>query len=439
MSKTGLRSGRFWIWAALLLVSAVTVRAAGTVILRVRAGSPINAQSTQTIHIKSNLPQGVTTNDIVSLGGLELGYDVRNGVYYVHRIVELPPGGVEEYRVEIKDIWVIPEETLEELLQHAESLVKKLKGTEYYATADATRGQIVDMIASIRSLQDSTAVGSGDEAILHVRAFDANVRDLEMVSKLVGRLENLVLSTGQDTGKIIGGYKTIPKPKQTVEIPQDEFDSVILRITVHNTSPDTPRMDLIVKRELPPEITSDDVLDPGELEVVSDVRSGVCYVYKEDVEVPPQESVTYEVRLRDKWNVNKYRIPVLRKLADDVLGRVKARGGYRTVEETLGRIIAELDGIEGESAPEDLNDRYVAFFREQSKRLDSVEEKINRIESAMRPMKKPPQWGFPIKPPSMKTTWLIIYIILGFLAVMSLLFFLRWYGRTKSERLIEGG
>lgn len=413
----------------------ITGQTAGTIVLRIRAGNPIDKP--QTIHIKSNLPQRVTTNDIVNLGGLDLGYDVKNGVYFVHRVLELAPDAVEEFRVEINDIWVVPEAELDELQQHAEGLVQKLRGTEFFTTADATRGQIFEMIAGIRSLQDSTSVRSGDEAIRHVRAYDANLRDLELVRKLVGRLENLVLSIGQDTGKLIGGYKTVPKPLRTVEIPDDEFDSVVVRITVRNTSPDSPRK-LLVKREMPPEVTADDVLDPGELEVVSDIKSGVCYVYKEDVEVPPLESVTYEVRIRDKWNVNKHRVPVLRASAQDVLQRVAARGTYLTVEQTLRDIMTALDRIEGEPPPENLDDRYVAFFREQAERLNRLEEKINRIESALRPMKKPPQWGFPVKPPSMKTTWLIIYIILGFLALMSLLFFLRWYGRTKSEGLIDG-
>jgi len=421
--------------AAVFLASSVSGWAAGTIILRIRAGNPIDKP--QTIHIKSNLPQRVTTNDIVNLGGLELGYDVKSGVYYVHRVLELAPKAAEEFRVEIKDIWHIQDGTLDELLQHAEGLVKKLRGTEFFATADATRGQVAEIISGIRALQNSTSVRSGDEAIRHVRAYDANLRDLELVRKLVGRLENLVLSTGQDTGKLIGGYKTIPKPQRSVEIPDDEFDTVIVRITVRNTSPDSPRK-LVVKRELPPEITADDVLESGELDLVSDVKSGVCYVYKEGVEVPPQESITYEVRIRDKWDVNKHRVPVLRDLAKDVLRRVEARGTYLAVEQTLTDLLADLDRIEGETPPENLDDRYVAFFREQSGRLDRIEEKINRIESALRPMKKPPQWGFPIKPPSMKTTWLIIYIILGFLAVMSLLFFLRWYGRTKAERLIDG-
>jgi hypothetical protein len=57
------------------------------------------------------------------------------------------------------------------------------------------------------------------------------------------------------------------------------------------------------------------------------------------------------------------------------------------------------------------------------------------VESALRPKPKSTRIGIPGKPPTMKSTWMIIYIILGFLAIMSLLFFLRWFGKTGAEKM----
>jgi hypothetical protein len=98
-------------------------------------------------------------------------------------------------------------------------------------------------------------------------------------------------------------------------------------------------------------------------------------------------------------------------------------------------MISDLKEMEKEAGPATLNDRYVAFYRDQSVRLDVIEQKVLRIESALRPKPKTTEYGFKAKPPSMKTTWLIIYIILGFLAIMSLLFFFRWFGKTNAERM----
>jgi hypothetical protein len=98
-------------------------------------------------------------------------------------------------------------------------------------------------------------------------------------------------------------------------------------------------------------------------------------------------------------------------------------------------MIGQLVAIEKEDGPETLDQHYVAFFRDQARRLDRLEDQINRVKSALKPRSNTSKMGFKAKPPSMKTTWLIIYIILGFLALFSILFFLRWYGKSKSEEL----
>jgi len=96
-----------------------------------------------------------------------------------------------------------------------------------------------------------------------------------------------------------------------------------------------------------------------------------------------------------------------------------------------------LNSLEKEPVPTDLNDKYVAFFRQQAAKLDVIEQKIARVEAALKPIEKTSQLGFQAKPPSSKTTWLIIWIILGFLAFISLVFFFRWYGRSKAEKLTD--
>jgi len=101
-------------------------------------------------------------------------------------------------------------------------------------------------------------------------------------------------------------------------------------------------------------------------------------------------------------------------------------------------MLAQLDEIGAHRGPEELNETYVAFYRQQRDRVDVIDQTLARIRSAMSPGTMRSRKGFSPKPPSMKTTWLIIYIVLGFLAVVSLLFFFRWFGRSKAERIEAG-
>lgn len=108
----------------------------------------------------------------------------------------------------------------------------------------------------------------------------------------------------------------------------------------------------------------------------------------------------------------------------------------RVLEDTQSR----LEEIEKQKGMDAGCDRYVAFFRDQSARLDEIEAKFDRIGSVLKPIRKV-KYGFDVQPLSVKTIWRIIYSILGCLGVMSLLFFLRWYGLTKTEdrqELIQG-
>jgi hypothetical protein len=228
--------------------------------------------------------------------------------------------------------------------------------------------------------------------------------------------------------------KGAPRPDRDIEPASGQYREGTIRITIRNTSPNLARK-VPVKHDLPSEIRANDVLDAGGLQVATDARRGVCYVFKEEVEIGPGESVTYNVKIRDRWNVNGPRIGSLKSAAKEILDSVVALAKFESVEQTLKEMLTEIEAVEKAPAPITLNDEYVAYFRQQTEHLDRIEENIYRVKVAMRPDVKAPKLGFALKAPSHRTTWLIIYIILGFLAVVSLLFFLRWYGRSKAEKI----
>lgn len=420
------------VLAGVLALSVPTAAVAGRLILRIKAVNPI--ERSQVVQIKSNLPQGVSSNHVLSLDGLELGYDVRNDIYYVHREVPLGPKQVQTFDVEVEDIWRIDEEKLTELVTQAGNLTALLVGTDFHGTASAFQEQIGNLAERIRRTQKQNAISVGVAPIQHIAAYDANKKVLGRIRRDVGHIENLVLESGQDPGRLVGEDRKAIRLRRDIELPTDEYGKAAIQIVVRNTSSTEPRT-ITVRRPLPPEVGPDDVLDADGLAVTVDPESQTSYVVAEDLELAPAEEATFTVVIRDKWNINKPRIGALMNNASNLLVRLTDPEKFQSLEQTLTGIVEALDTIAAEEGPSELSPRYVAYYRDQARRVDELEQRINRVRSAMKPIEKDKPVGFPVKPPTMKTTWLIIYIILGFVGVLSLLFFLRWYGKTQDEKM----
>lgn len=403
---------------------------AGTIVLRILATNP--ADEPRTVQVKSNLPPRVGTNDVVNLGDLELGYDLKNNVYYVHKEAELAAKETATYSVEIRDIWLIPEPELVRLNAQARALAEKMKGHKLHESSLEIQRGVERQLTKIAADQDAMRMKPGVKPIDHIRAYEANAKALATVRRDVGRLENLVLGAGRDPGAILGEVAGERIDKPAPAEPEGEIPTAVIRIVVNNTSPEEVRT-VTVRRELPAEVRLEDIVDAGGLDAAVDASTKLCFVYKEDVRIEPQESAVFDVKIRDKWNNNGPRISSLKVFSTNLLVRIVRKEKYQSVEASLRTLIGELDAIAAEKGPSTLSNGYVAFYRDQKRRVDEVEQKVDRIASALRAIEKNSRFGFPIKPPSLRTTWLIIYIVLGFLAVVSLLFFLRWYGRTKEE------
>jgi hypothetical protein len=429
MSATTRSVAVFGLLGVALLVT-VPAASAAKVVLRIRAGNPIDTP--QPVEIRANLPQRVSTNDILSLAGLDLGYDVRNDVYFVHKNVELGPREVAVFDVEINDIWTVSDDQLAVLEQQASVLSGKLDGTRYAETGIALRGQASDALSRIRTSQRANSIQSGADPIQHIQAYEENMQQLAQVRKDVGRLENLVLGTGQDPGKLVGRPADLPKPTRDLSLAPGQYKAALVRITVSNTS-STHERRFTLRRDLPPEVHIQDILDAGELQVGKDAEKDVCYVFKRDLELEPGQSLTFDVRIRDKWNVNGPRMSAMQETVSDLIALVEAKGAPDAIRDALTDIAASLQTVNATKGPETLDQEYVAFYRQQAETLDSIEERLQRVKDALKPMEITSRLGFKVKAPSPKTTWLLIYVILGFLAVLSVLFFLRWYHRTGNE------
>jgi len=403
---------------------------AGPVTLRIRAANPTDVP--KTVKIRSNLPSRITPDNVVGMGDLKIAFDVDNDVYYVYGDVDLAPMEIKTLDVDMKDIWVLPTEDIQQIRQQAGLLLEKLRDQPGYTESEYLKKNIEKELDAISGVQAQSSIESGATPVQHISAYEENVQRLARVKRDVVKIENVVLASKQDPGGLVGVSVATEPRRREVSLAPEKYRPATVRITVKNTSPDTVRK-VTVQRKLPLEVGPNDVLDTGGMDVKRDARTGGVLV-EQTVDVAPTNTIVYEVKIRDKWDLSAVRIPELRTMATNLLASIKETGKLQSVESELAHLVQTLNQIGDKKGPTELNAEYVAYYREQARQIDAVEAQISRLQSLLKPVQGQKR-GFSVKPPNLKTTWGIIYSILGFLGLLSLLFVLRWMFRSKAERM----
>lgn len=418
----------------ILLGPFVLTATAATVVLRMRAINPSPTEK-KTVEVQGALPWPAGSNDLVEAAGFDVVYDVGSKARYVRRKVELAPGEVKTFEVALRDIWIVSSEKLQELSEHAKALSVSLAGTEQADVGERLRGVIDENMRAVRQRQDASAMGVASAAD-HIYAYEVNSRAVEQTRKDLGMLENLVIAAGKDPRKILGASQAAPPPPTASGGATGETLVVRLRVT----NPLLIKKKRDIRYDLPDEVKPTDIVDAAGLKTGFDPARKVSYVYADEMEFGPQESKDFAVRIRNPWGGVKEKTAQLISRVEKLGSLTDKEEVYASVKADVKSVLDDLSALQKRELPAEVNDQYVAVARQQFEDLRAMEGRVMRIEELFR-QNPPTIFGAPMlkmQPPSRETTWMIIYIILGFLGVLSLLFFLRWYGRSKAEQLTRG-
>lgn len=440
MIKLMIGSVRVGVWGAALLMAVLmasppSARAA-SLTLKIRAFNPSQTEK-QSVEVKAFLPKRVRPEDVISAGDLSVSYDVASKSYFVHQTVEMAPAETRTYEVTVNDIWTIPPDTIKEMSDHAKALTASLKGTDKGETAAKLGKLIEENLRSVADRQAANAVGAVKPAD-HIRAFDANMEVVERIRRDLGVLENLAVAADRDPQRIMGAPSGSAAPEPEPVAATGEV--VTIHIKVVNPSLVATRTNFVA-RDFPAEIRPTDVIDAGGLQIGFDAARNICYAYAESLSLAPQESKTFDVRIRNPWSDALLRVPKLEARVGTLIGLIKDEPKYKTVVEQARDLARQMQKIKEQKAPDTLDEQYIAFARNREDALRGIETRIRRLEELFQPREPPVPFSGPVMDiprPDRRTTWAIIYIILGFLAFFSVLFFFRWYGRTKDEVLRRG-
>ena len=160
--------------------------------LRVVAVNP-SADKGRTIPVRIDLPQEVTPSDILEHGELEVDFDTDRSLYYVHKDdVALAPKQTRVFEVLVRDVWFIPDPTLESLKNHTQLLLRRLEKSEYYESAKQLADSITTRLTDIQKMEVDETIGRKQR----IGNFRRNLQTLESIKEDLARIEKLLSFAG---------------------------------------------------------------------------------------------------------------------------------------------------------------------------------------------------------------------------------------------------
>lgn len=165
---------------------------AENVMFRITVVNPSD-KKVQTVSVKEYLPKEVWLKDIMDSAGLKVEYDPKVSLYYVHKEdIELMPKEVRTFRIEIRNVWVVPEAKLSDIEKRMNSIIEQLKDTDYLLKAEEIANTIYRRLDEIRTSQSQ----EGMTRQQRIGAYRHNQIILEAIQNDIEEMEKILVTAG---------------------------------------------------------------------------------------------------------------------------------------------------------------------------------------------------------------------------------------------------
>ncbi len=214
-------------------------------------------------------------------------------------------------------------------------------------------------------------------------------------------------------------------------------DTIKMRTMVVNPS-STKSQTKSVKNYLPKEIKQKNILETGGLEIEYDEEQGMFYAYKNDIELAPEETKIFELVMEDVWMIQEERLDHLRKRTENIMTQLEGSQYVQQAELIANTVYGRLEDIKKTQNDTGVSkQQHIAYYRDNIKVLDSVLSDIEELENILVAIGGTPNLKviedskIDLKAPTSKTTWIIIFSILVFIAILGGSFYFTWQGQVK--------
>jgi len=196
---------------------------------------------------------------------------------------------------------------------------------------------------------------------------------------------------------------------------------VVLKVIAANPSKEMTQK-VPVKAFLPKEVKPEDIIDKGDLDMAYDTQQGSYYVYGE-YEVKPGEMMTFDIELRDIWEIPDNDIEVLRKDVTKSAELLKNSEFGDRVAYIKEGIEAKLNQvIENQKAAPANPAQHISNYRDNLALLEESKRDLALLRGFVAQMKPMPT----------AAVWRLILAIVIFLGVLGAAFYIIWQKQVKT-------
>lgn len=137
------------------------------------------------------LPAEVKPEDIIDLQGFEIRYNAGEKRFYLFKEEEFQSGEKKSYKIEIKDVWNIPEPVQKSLVEHAKETSAEIEkysfGKEYLNNVQTLVKEVEETLGDIKKTQDEKKTVSQ-----HIGTYRFNQKRLGQTQENIKKLENIL-------------------------------------------------------------------------------------------------------------------------------------------------------------------------------------------------------------------------------------------------------
>lgn len=385
-------------------------------------------EETKDKKIRFVLPPAVAVEDIVDSAGLKVDYDIADGAYFVYGDVTLKPKESKTYKVVVRDIWKIPEETVADVEAQIDKNYESLKDTEYYDSGLRKKESLHKRLNGVLA-QQARYDNDVKRRIESFRVYEKELNDI--------RKEALSVTYWRS------------------DLATDTTNTVRFVVEAQNKS-DTDVTKQEHKHFLPANVRPEHVLEAEGFEVHYDAVKGQTYIVRED-EFQPSEKKRFNIEILDIWNIKKINIENLRERTRKTYKLLEKSKYIDSAQYLVKAIKNNLETIElSQSKDKDIN-QHISDYKENTKLYDLSKSDVESLEDLLTAIREELERSklknvlmqlksltnlaelakSLFKKPTYDTSWHIITGVVIVVALITIIHFSLWAKRSRDKRKDE--